>query len=296
MLRAMILRAVMLACVQSTMPVWSQDAETIRAAADRHFEAQEWMASAAKYREYVALSEYDGVAHYRLGYASLAMRDLEGAEKAFGRALELGQEVPSSSYNLACCFALRGRADEALSWLKAAVVAGQPIASAWGDPDLASLRSNPAFVEFMRKHAPNTALPPETRQFDFWIGDWVVRDPGGAVVGSNRISLVEGGSALLEEWRNSGGGTGTSLSYFDPANGQWHQVWVTPSSPASVASGGIVDGAMVLTSRDPAGKVTARTTWTPLEDGRVRQHWESTTDGGSSWSTVFDGYYERRLR
>ena len=49
---------------------------------------------------------------------------------------------------------------------------------------------------------------------------------------------------------------------------------------------------MVLgTTADP--KQIDRTTWTPLEDGRVRQHWESTTDGGKSWSTVFDGYYSR---
>jgi len=34
--------------------------------------------------------------------------------------------------------------------------------------------------------------------------------------------------------------------------------------------------------------------WMPLQDGRVRQHWEATTDGGKTWTTVFDGYYSRR--
>ena len=37
-----------------------------------------------------------------------------------------------------------------------------------------------------------------------------------------------------------------------------------------------------------------RITWTPLDGGRVRQHWESTTDGGKTWVTAFDGLYTRR--
>ena len=50
---------------------------------------------------------------------------------------------------------------------------------------------------------------------------------------------------------------------------------------------------MVLaTTADPQS--VQRITWTPLDDGRVRQHWEATTDGGKAWSTVFDGYYARR--
>jgi hypothetical protein len=31
-----------------------------------------------------------------------------------------------------------------------------------------------------------------------------------------------------------------------------------------------------------------------LPDGRVRQHWETSKDGGATWTTAFDGYYRRR--
>ena len=41
------------------------------------------------------------------------------------------------------------------------------------------------------------------------------------------------------------------------------------------------------------GTVLDRITWTPLEDGRVRQHWQASTDNGVTWSEVFDGYYQR---
>lgn len=48
-------------------------------------------------------------------------------------------------------------------------------------------------------------------------------------------------------------------------------------------------------TRDADGKVRMqRIAWTPLPDGRVRQHWESSTDAGANWSTAFDGYYTRR--
>jgi hypothetical protein len=44
----------------------------------------------------------------------------------------------------------------------------------------------------------------------------------------------------------------------------------------------------------PNGKVTDRIVWTPLEDGRVRQVWDMSSDGGRSWQLLFDGLYTRR--
>jgi hypothetical protein len=57
----------------------------------------------------------------------------------------------------------------------------------------------------------------------------------------------------------------------------------------------MADGAMRLegTMHSPRGKQRSRITWTPLPDGRVRQLWEVSSDGGSSWAVSFDGYYER---
>ena len=42
----------------------------------------------------------------------------------------------------------------------------------------------------------------------------------------------------------------------------------------------------------PGGKtVRQRIAWTPMPGGRVRQFWESSSDGGRTWSTEFDGLY-----
>ena len=37
-----------------------------------------------------------------------------------------------------------------------------------------------------------------------------------------------------------------------------------------------------------------RITWTPEDDGTVRQVWEVSTDAGESWSVIFDGRYQRK--
>ena len=53
---------------------------------------------------------------------------------------------------------------------------------------------------------------------------------------------------------------------------------------------------MVLegTGKGRDGKpVRSRITWTPLEDGRVRQHWQLSRDDGATWTTAFDGLYSR---
>jgi hypothetical protein len=135
---------------------------------------------------------------------------------------------------------------------------------------------------------------PEFRQFDFWIGDWDVESasaPGR--ISRNRITLVNDGCTLREEYTTSAGYVGTSLNFYDAARKRWHQTWIDNQGGALYLEGGLEGEAMVLRSLGDAASVQ-RITWTPLEDGRVRQHWEATEDGGTTWTTVFDGTYTRR--
>lgn len=133
---------------------------------------------------------------------------------------------------------------------------------------------------------------PEHRQFDFWLGNWEVTDTSGDVVGTNEITRVANGCALHEYWRSARGPTGTSLNFFDPGTGSWHQVWAGLGLYLRL-SGGFQNGKMVLSGERGTedGPVIDRITWTPAADGRVRQVWEVSRDGGESWQTVFDGLY-----
>lgn len=139
----------------------------------------------------------------------------------------------------------------------------------------------------------------ELRQFDFWLGEWDVRNAEGELLGSNEITRVARGCALLENWRGRAGGRGMSLNTYDGAAQKWTQRWVGDGASLWL-EGGLESGSMVLRGtgkRDtPNGPVLDRLTWTPLPDGRVLQRWEISTDNGMQWRAVFEGYYERRTR
>lgn len=169
---------------------------------------------------------------------------------------------------LACCLPLTAAAEE-----------GDPAAAAAGGPCAAA----------------------EYRQFDFWVGDWEVTQ-NGEPAGTNSIHPVHGGCALRENWQGTGEGgiSGSSFNIYDQARGRWHQTWVDSSGSLLLLDGSLVDGSMVLTgqwpTREGSGQATHRITWTPNADGSVRQLWEASKDGGSTWSVVFDGLYVRRAQ
>lgn len=132
---------------------------------------------------------------------------------------------------------------------------------------------------------------PEHRQFDFWLGDWEVQGPAGKPAGFNRIESILGGCVLRESWQGIGGLNGTSLNLYAP-DGKWHQTWVDDRGNLLELSGGLEDGKMVM--RSAAGEVIHRITWSRLGPGRLRQLWESSRDGGKTWSVAFDGTYVRK--
>jgi hypothetical protein len=144
---------------------------------------------------------------------------------------------------------------------------------------------------------PAPSLPPEARQFDFWVGEWTVTNPTGKHAGNSRIESVAGGAGVLENWTGAAGYTGRSLNAWNAAKKQWQQYWVGSGGGVLELTGGLVDGRMVLSAeREVRGqRRTERITWTPNADGTVRQHWEQSTDGGKTWSTAFDGLYRRKV-
>ncbi|HUP01541.1 MAG TPA: hypothetical protein VM737_08490 [Gemmatimonadota bacterium] len=139
--------------------------------------------------------------------------------------------------------------------------------------------------------APAPCTSPEHRGFDFWLGEWEVYRPDGEQAGTNRLTSIYGACAIREEWQGAGTHAGTSLNFYDAATGRWHQTWVDNGGQPLRLTGGLDEGgAMVLSS--PAGESPLhRITWTPQEDGSVRQFWEVSKDGGGTWSVAFDGRY-----
>jgi hypothetical protein len=138
---------------------------------------------------------------------------------------------------------------------------------------------------------------PEYHQFDFWIGQWNVTLPNGKRAGVNHIEPILGGCALRESWSGAGGSDGTSYNTYDATRRRWHQTWVDNQGSLLLLEGTFANGRMILEGEtvDTAGqKQRQRITWEETSPGHVRQLWESSTDGGATWTTAFDGRYVKR--
>lgn len=149
--------------------------------------------------------------------------------------------------------------------------------------------------------SPPPAVPPpncdseQHHQFDFWIGEWAVYS-GENLAGHNTITPQYDGCSLHENWRGQSGSNGQSFNAYDRGYDKWHQTWVDNSGTLLELNGGLIDGSMVLSGvrprQDGTGDARHRITWTPNEDGTVRQHWEASRDG-ENWTTLFDGLYKK---
>src|SRR5262245_50113149 len=169
--------------------------------------------------------------------------------------------------------------------------------------DFKSLRDTPRFQAIVAKLMPCQA--PQYKEFDFWLGEWEVRNAAGNLLGRNHITKRHGGCVVLEEWESAAGGSGSSFNVYDQPTKEWHQFWVDATGTNWLSSdkqgnpvtlrGGIHDGAMVLISHpDTLPSIgQTRVTWRPLPNGGVRQTFESSSDGGKSWTVSFDGFYTK---
>lgn len=142
------------------------------------------------------------------------------------------------------------------------------------------------------------ASDPDRRRFDFWAGDWDVVNKDGALVGRSNVHVVSGGCGLLENWTSLRGPTGKSLNAYNPQTHQWQQYWVGQGGLVTEYRESTWDGkSLSFISRPPASTERApmlRLTFTPLDDGSVRQHGEQSTDGGTTWTTTYDFFYRRK--
>lgn len=133
--------------------------------------------------------------------------------------------------------------------------------------------------------------------FDFWVGEWDVLTPDGKTAGTNKIEKTQHGCILLESWTGAGGGTGTSINYYDPSSEKWAQLWVSANGVVIRIEGELREGSMVLEGVliGPGGKSQPfQGSWTPNDDGSVRQFFEISADGGETWTGWFDGTYVRQ--
>ena len=150
----------------------------------------------------------------------------------------------------------------------------------------------------IRAPAPGPCDDAAHRQFDFWVGRWVVSPTGSTkTVAHSLIERLYGGCAIRENWMplSPAGGNGGSLSSYVPAEQAWRQTWVDSSGSRAEFKGGWNGQSMVITGPWPLPNRArlVRMTYTPNADGSVRQAGEASFDDGRTWQPSFDFTYRR---
>ena len=269
----------------------------MRTAANEAYQKQDWESAAKAYEKIATLEEKNPGARYRLGMSLLGLKRNEEAVKQLESAMAIS---PNSAFSLslARAYARSGNAAKVYEILEGSLkLGGIAPESLTGETDFASFKNDAKFLDLVKRSdiAVNPCKArPESRQFDFWIGEWLPKNVQGLTVGTSSIQLILGSCVIFENW-NTPVSTGKSFSNYNPADGKWHQTWVDDKGTLAYYTGGLVDGKMVLDNeRIVNGKKTiGRMTFSKLPNGDVRQHGESSTDEGKTWATTFDFTYVR---
>ena len=141
---------------------------------------------------------------------------------------------------------------------------------------------------------------PESKQLDFWVGEWeLAYSMGGKEARSrNKITKTLDGCAILEEFTGAPGTRldGRSYSAYDRASKRWKQTWVDNTASYLDFVGATVDGDMAFVrSVTKDGKTThQRMVFRDVKPESLRWLWQSSPDG-TTWTTQWEIQY-RRLR
>ncbi len=255
--------------------------------------------------QYAALqadSEADAGDWYQLAITAREAGIPDIAEKSVAAAADAGFSPVRVGIERARQHVTAGRRNAAVTELQELADGGFTAVGVFlADPVVNSLAGYGAYdslVAAMSVQAYPCSHQKSFHDFDFWIGEWDVHVANGTLAGTNSIRAEERGCVLVERWRASSGGTGMSINYHDVPSGQWVQSWHAEGGTQINIRGGLTDEGMLLVGEiHYVGNGTTapfRGLWTPLPDGRVRQFFEQSNDGGETWTPWFEGFYSRK--
>ncbi len=158
---------------------------------------------------------------------------------------------------------------------------------------LAALTVSPA----LRAATPACDAAP-FRQFDFWLGAWDVYDVGSPELQARvTVTPVQGNCGLREQYQDTAGNSGESLSMYDPTTARWQQTWLSSRGQIIFLDGklegqpdtkpGAATMALKGTDHSANQQRQVRVTWKPEKDA-VRETAERSSDNGKTWVPWFD--------
>jgi hypothetical protein len=137
----------------------------------------------------------------------------------------------------------------------------------------------------------------ESRQLDFWIGDWTVTYPGMPGSATSKVSLALDQCLLTESWNGGKGHSGMNMFAYSSDDKSWHGMFADNEGRVHIFEGKVAPGSAEFfgPSTSPDGQaVLNRIRVVRLSTNKVEQTWEKSTDKGAHWTTAFRGEYSRQ--
>jgi hypothetical protein len=284
------------------------DTQRLRAAGDTAIAHRDWKTLISVYQPVVTREPGNGMAWFRLGAGFHEVGRFRDAASAYRQALNLKFQPAQSELRLARVLARLHDNDSAVVHLENVTKAGIVVELLNTEPDFDSLRHFPryaALVDSLETASYPCRQMPETKQFDFWLGDWNVTPWGSAATVSmgrpaiNRVTMELEHCVIHEHWTSSTGATGESINFWDPNRRAWRQIWMDTHQWSLDYEGQYRDGAMRFAgwSLGPDGsRRLEKLTFFNVAPDTVRQLFQQSTDSGKTWNVTFDGRYVRLRR
>ena len=280
------------------------DERTAAAQADAAYRIKDWARATPLYERLVH-EQPDGYTNWlRLGACLHGIGQNAKALEAYERARTHGAPPSAVDYGVAVVLASVGDTDKAFAALSEAVKQGHGRPDLLlSDPDLRSMRMDLRFAALVTQAQQNQApceSRAESRQFDFWVGDWnVVTTRELTPVGRSHIERGLGDCVIWENWTSLGESaySGKSYNVYNPDQKRWEQFWVDNQGGMIHFCGNLTAGVMDLyTDGIPQADGKAlkrRLRFYNLGADRVRQFSEGSTDDGKTWTVEYDFTYNR---
>jgi tetratricopeptide (TPR) repeat protein len=270
-----------------------------RTKANEYFEASNWQQVVTSYQSIAKREPQNSNARMRAGIGLLNQTKTQAAITQLEEAVALGAN-PMPLFYLSTAYAQNNQVDKCFETLEKSLANGFTALTLFEtDVNLARVKSNPRY-ETLHQRLLRGVYPcrysEQSRQFDFWIGEWDVKSTTGQPAGKSKIELLLGECVIYENWTSAPpqNYAGKSFNLYNSGSGKWMQTWVDDKGAViEFIDGEYKDNKMVFVTRPDNQNQITRLTFFNLDKNNVRQLFEVTSDAGKTWTTTTDLLYHR---